>query len=81
MDEMDEMDEMDITGSVIDAIFGNNEMGEDIDMEQDEEVMYEIEFDEQEEMDEEINRQLDEKYLKVHQEIIEFNRITIPFRV
>jgi predicted house-cleaning noncanonical NTP pyrophosphatase (MazG superfamily) len=33
MMDLEEMDEMDITGSVIDAIFGNNEMGEDIDME------------------------------------------------
>ena len=48
---VDEIDEMDVdTEDVINAIFSKDGDVEDFDMDQDEEVMYEIEFDEEEEM-------------------------------
>jgi hypothetical protein len=48
---VDEIDEMDVdTEDVINAIFSKDGDVEDIDMDQVEEVMYEIEFDEEEEM-------------------------------
>jgi len=51
MMDLEEMDDMDVdTEDVINAIFSKDGDVEDFDMEQDEEVMYEIEFDEEEEM-------------------------------
>ncbi len=48
---VDKIDEMDVdTEDVINAIFSKDGDVEDIDMDQEEEVMYEIEFDEEEEM-------------------------------
>jgi len=48
---VDEIDEMDVdTEDVINAIFSKDGDVEDFDMDQEEEVMYEIEFDEEEEM-------------------------------
>lgn len=56
MDEtmnVDEIDEMDVdTEDVINAIFSKDGSVDDIDVDQDEEVMYEIEFDEDDMMDE-----------------------------
>jgi hypothetical protein len=49
--DVDEIDEMDVdTEDVINAIFSKDGDVEDFDMDQEEEVMYEIEFDEEEEM-------------------------------
>jgi hypothetical protein len=51
---VDEIDEMDVdTEDVINAIFSKDGDVEDIDMDQDEEVMYEIEFDSEDDMMEE----------------------------
>ena len=58
---VDEIDEMDVdTGEVIKAIFLKDGDVEDFDVE-DEEVMYEIEFDEEEEEEEEEGEDLDEE--------------------
>ena len=68
---VDEIDEMDVdTEDVINAIFSKDGDVEDFDMDQDEEVMYEIEFDseddmmeeEDEDMMEEEDEDLDESY-------------------
>ena len=49
---VDEIDEMDVdTEDVINAIFSKDGDVEDFDMEQDEEVMYEIEFNEEDELE------------------------------
>jgi hypothetical protein len=51
MMDLEEMDDMDVnTEDVINAIFSKGGDVEDFDMDQEEEVMYEIEFDEEEEM-------------------------------
>jgi len=51
MMDLEEMDDMDVdTEDVINAIFSKDGDVEDFDMDQEEEVMYEIEFDEEEEM-------------------------------
>ena len=65
MDEMDEMDDMDLdTEDVINAIFSKDGDVEDIDME-DEEVMYEIEFNEEDDdmMEEEDDDMMEEEDL------------------
>jgi hypothetical protein len=64
---IDEIDEMDVdTEDVINAIFSKDGDVEDIDMDQDEEVMYEIEFDEEE--DEDYDMMEDEDYDMMEEE-------------
>jgi hypothetical protein len=59
---IDEIDEMDVdTEDVINAIFSKDGDVEDIDMDQDEEVMYEIEFDEEDDMMEEEDDMMEEE--------------------
>ena len=58
---VDEIDEMDVdTEDVINAIFSKDGDVEDIDMDQDEEVMYEIEFDSEDDMMEEDEDMMEE---------------------
>ena len=64
MDEtmIDEIDEMDVdTEDVINAIFSKDGDVEDIDVDQDEEVMYEIEFDSEDDMMESDDEDMDDE--------------------
>lgn len=60
---LEEIDEMDVdTENVINAIFSKDGDASDIEVDQDEEVMYEIEFEEDDDMMEEEEEDLDESY-------------------
>jgi hypothetical protein len=72
MMDLEEMDDMDVdTEDVINAIFSKDGDVEDFDMDQEEEVMYEIEFDEEEEMyegDDEMMEEEDEDMMEEEDE-------------